>query len=137
VTVWDVTTLAGDWFDGNGNGNAVDVAACLEGANAKGVSHLVQAGALVSLGTTSDGGALGMTVTVNGRWRREYFRDAAEMQAWIGEGSTGRSESLRRSPAAATALPGVVGRHREAGEVTGARWAAYGPPDVSQGLRAA
>jgi hypothetical protein len=83
--VWDVTTLAGDWFDGNGNGNAVDVAACLEGANAKGVSHLVQAGALVSLGTTSDGGALGMTVTVNGRWRREYFRDAAEMQAWIGE----------------------------------------------------
>lgn len=77
--------MAGDWFDGNGAGKAVDVAALLEGLGAQGVLELVEAGALVSLGLTSDGGALGLTVTVDGRWRREYFRDPAEMVAWIDE----------------------------------------------------
>ena len=51
----------------------------------QGLLELVEAGALVSLGTTSDGGALGVTVTVDGRWRREYFRQADELTAWIAE----------------------------------------------------
>jgi hypothetical protein len=40
-------------------------------------------GALVGLGTTRDGGALGVTVTVDGSYRREYFRDAEELVAWL------------------------------------------------------
>jgi hypothetical protein len=74
-----------DWFDGNGTGAALDVPKMLDGLAGAGVFELVAAGALVSLGTTSDGGALGLTVTVDGRWRREYFRDEDSMAAWIAE----------------------------------------------------
>lgn len=77
--------MAADWFDGAGNGAAVDVSAVLDDLGIAGVQQLVQLGALVSLGTTSDGGALGLTVTVDGRWRREYFRDAESLVAWIAE----------------------------------------------------
>lgn len=77
--------MSGDWFDGNGNGGTVDVAELVEGLTAKALSDLVQAGALVSVGTTSDGGALGVTVTVDGRYRREYFRAADELLAWLAE----------------------------------------------------
>lgn len=74
-----------DWFDGNGDGSSVDVAELLDGLASQGVRELVDAGALVSLGTTRDGGALAITVTVDGRWRREYFREADALCAWIGE----------------------------------------------------
>jgi hypothetical protein len=42
-------------------------------------------GALVSFGTTSDGGALGCTVTVDGRWRRVYVRSTEELEAFVSE----------------------------------------------------
>lgn len=74
-----------DWFDVGGSGKEVDVPALFDGPSAEGVWSLVQCGALVSLGTTSDGGALGVTVTVDGRWRREYFRDAEELLSWLAE----------------------------------------------------
>lgn len=45
--------------------------------------RIVGAGALVSIGRTSDGGALGITVTLDGRWRREYFRDSDEATDWL------------------------------------------------------
>jgi hypothetical protein len=74
-----------DWFDGNGTGDPVDVTKILDGLAAAGIAEMVGAGALVSLGTTSDGGALGLTVTVDGRYRREYFRDEDTLLAWIAE----------------------------------------------------
>lgn len=74
-----------DWFDVGGSGQPVDVPALFDGPSAEGVYALVQMGALVSLGTTSDGGALGVTVTVDGRWRREYFREAEELLGWLAE----------------------------------------------------
>lgn len=74
-----------DWFDGNGNGSQVEPAAMLDGLGFQGIAELVEAGALVSLGLTSDGGALGLTVTVDGRWRREYFRQAEDLVLWVGE----------------------------------------------------
>jgi hypothetical protein len=77
--------MAGDWFDGAGNGNAIDAAAIVNGVPMQGVLEMVDAGALVSLGKTSDGGALGVTVTVDGRWRREYFRSSDELGLWIAE----------------------------------------------------
>jgi hypothetical protein len=77
--------VAGDWFDGNGNGSAIDAAAIVSGVPMQGVLEMVDAGALVSLGKTSDGGALGVTVTVDGRWRREYFRNADDLGLWIAE----------------------------------------------------
>lgn len=76
--------MPGDWFDAAGTGQAVDAVLLLEAA-AEPLHAVVAAGALLSLGLTSDGGALGVTVTVDGRWRREYFRDDEAMLAWLAE----------------------------------------------------
>jgi len=74
-----------DWFDEGRSGAALDVEALLDSDASEGLAALVAAGALVSLGTTRDGGALGLTVTVDGRWRREYFRESEDLVAWISE----------------------------------------------------
>lgn len=75
-----------DWFDGGGSGKAADVQLLFDGHGVtEALIEIVQLGALLSLGTTSDGGAMGVTVTVDGRWRREYFRDADELQGWLAE----------------------------------------------------
>lgn len=77
--------MAGSWLDGGGNGSAVDVHEVLDAQVVKGLLDMVEAGALVSLGTTSDGGALGVTVTVDGEWRREYLRNNDEALAYCAE----------------------------------------------------
>jgi hypothetical protein len=73
------------WFDGNGNGEQLDIVKVLDSDVGRAVAECVAAGALVSLGTTSDGGALGITVTVDGTWRRDYFRDEDSAGAWLAE----------------------------------------------------
>lgn len=72
-----------DWLDEGTSGKAVDVAAVMDSDAAPLAWRVVQAGALLSFGRTSDGGALGVTVTIDGRWRREYFRDAEELVEWL------------------------------------------------------
>ena len=74
-----------DWFANGGSGKAVDVVALLDGKAYEALGEIVQMGALLSLGTTSDGGALGVTVTVDGRWRREYFRSSDDLVDWLAE----------------------------------------------------
>jgi hypothetical protein len=74
-----------DWFDGGGNGSPVDVAKLLDSEATGALFDMVRMGALVSLGTTSDGGALGITVTVDGRWRRSYVRDAEDLASFVSE----------------------------------------------------
>lgn len=82
----DGMEIMDDWFDGAGaNGSRVDVPKLLDGPGGDGIWELAGSGALVSLGLTRDGGALGITVTVDGRWRREYFRDPEELQVWVSE----------------------------------------------------
>lgn len=73
-----------DWFDGSGSGGKCDPILLLEAA-AEPLHRIVAAGALLSIGLTSDGGAMGVTVTVDGRWRREYFRHEEELLAWLAE----------------------------------------------------
>lgn len=99
-----------DWFDVGGTGSPVDIPALFDGPSAEGVWSLVQCGALVSLGTTSDGGALGVTVTVDGRWRREYFRDAEDLISWLAEALP--AVRLARESQAASSAP--RGRQRRA-----------------------
>lgn len=72
-----------DWLDEGTAGKAVDVATIMDSKAADLAWRVVQAGALLSFGRTSDGGALGVTVTIDGRWRREYFRDAGELTDWL------------------------------------------------------
>lgn len=71
------------WFDEGNGGTPIDVAAMLDSKSAEMIHELVAVGALVSLGLTSDGGALALTVTVDGAWRREYFREAGQMELWL------------------------------------------------------
>lgn len=91
-----------DWLDEGGRGSAVDVPALMDSAAADLAWRVVQAGALLSFGRTSDGGALGVTVTVDGRWRREYFRDSAELVDWL-TGAADYAESIAEDLAASSA----------------------------------
>lgn len=75
----------GDWLDGGSNGSQVDVVAMLDSEAWGALLELVQLGALLSLGTTSDGGALGVTLTVDGRWRRTYVRDSDDLATLVSE----------------------------------------------------
>lgn len=74
-----------DWLDAGGQGTRCDVPAMFDSKVPELIATLVGLGALVSLGVTSDGGALGVTVTVDGRWRREYFRDGEALEEWVAE----------------------------------------------------
>ena len=90
------------WFDEGGSSNAVDVAALFDSGAPETVWRIVEAGALVSIGRTSDGGALGVTVTMDGKWRREYFRDSEELVSWLlgaAEAVEAEAERLAASPA--------------------------------------
>ena len=49
------------------------------------VYELVDLGALVSLSRSRDGGALAVTVTWDGEWEREWFRDAGAAQLQLDE----------------------------------------------------
>ncbi len=98
-----------DWFDGGGaSGSKVDVPALLDSDAGGALGELVALGALVSLGTTRDGGALGVTVTVDGRWRREYFRDSESLALWMSEALP----AVRVAVAAVTASAAPGGRGR-------------------------
>lgn len=97
-----------DWFEGAGNGHEVDVAALMDSGAPECVWRIVQAGALVSMGTTSDGGTLGVTVTMDGRWRREYFRDSDDLVSWL----LGAAEAVERGPASPAASSGRRKRQR-------------------------
>lgn len=74
-----------DWFNEGRGGSRCDVPAMLDSPAGPALAELVGDGALVSLGVTRDGGALGVTITVDGRWRREYFRTSEELVEWLGE----------------------------------------------------
>jgi hypothetical protein len=71
------------WFDEAGRGGPIEIGEVMTAPNLDLLASIVAAGALVSCGRTSDGGAVGFTVTLDGRWRREYFRDADELQSWL------------------------------------------------------
>lgn len=87
------------WFDEAGNGDPVDVVALLDSGVPVLVGRIVSAGALVSIGTTSDGGALGITVTLDGRWRREYFRDSEAASEWLMLALAAVEDEAGRQPA--------------------------------------
>lgn len=89
--------VVGDWLDEGGTGSPVDVEAMLDGRAGDLLHQIVGCGALVSMGLTSDGGALGITITVDGRWRREYFRDAEPLGDWLAGGAVAIAEAVENS----------------------------------------
>lgn len=91
-----------DWLDQGAGGRSVDVPALMDSKCAELSWRVVAAGALLSFGRTSDGGALGVTVTIDGRWRREYFRDPEELADWL-TGAADYAESIAEDLAASSA----------------------------------
>ena len=98
-----------DWFSADGNGAAVDVLGLLDSKGGELLHEVCASGALVSIGLTRDGGALGVTITVDGRWRREYFRDSESLAAFLEGGLAG----IRAAVAAARAPAGGLAAKRK------------------------
>ena len=89
-----------DWFDEGSSANAADVGALLDTQGVvEAIAELVTLGALVSIGVTSDGGAMGMTITLDERRRREYFRDSDELRTWLSLALPGVRAAVERRPA--------------------------------------
>lgn len=99
-----------DWLDEGASGSAVDVAVVMDSAASDLAWRIVAAGALLSFGRTSDGGALGVTVTIDGRWRREYFRDSEQLTDWL----TGAADFAEAEAAREAASPARRNRSRGA-----------------------
>lgn len=102
--------MSQSWFDsgGTGNGSLADVPLVLDPAALDAIVRLVVRGALVSIGTTRDGGAVGVTVTYDGAWRREYFRAADDLAKFL-DGAEGQLDAwglAGGSPPAASQRPG-------------------------------
>lgn len=74
-----------DWFDEGSGGTVLDVVALLDGRAGQAVAALADAGALVSLGLSRDRGALSLTVTVDGRWKRTWVRSEDDLVDWASE----------------------------------------------------
>lgn len=70
--------MSDGFWDGATAANDVDIPAFFDSSVVDGIIGLLQMGVLVSIGTTRDGGAIGLAVFDNGRRRREYFRESGD-----------------------------------------------------------
>jgi len=95
-----------------GRKSSVDVVALLDSDGWAALLECIQLGALVGLGTTADGGALGVTITVDGAWDREYFRDSEELKDWMAEAMPVVRDALEASAASSVRGSGPRGRKR-------------------------
>lgn len=100
-----------DWFDSGGAGAAVDVSALLGEGCIGLVGRLLEHGCLVAFGVSRDGGALGCTITSDGRWRREWFREESELSTFL----LGAATSLDSSPRDAQSPPASRGQRARNG----------------------
>ena len=97
-----------DFFSDGGTASIADVPAFFDSGITKLIAELVEMGVLVSVGTTRDRGAISITVTSDGRWRRDYFRDTQDAADWLGLaitavsgrglGSTGTDRPVTQKP---------------------------------------
>ena len=72
------------WSERKRGGAVLDVAVALEPGVLDSIQEVVRTGALVSFGLSRDGGSLGVTVTFDSEWDRQWFRDPVELSAWLG-----------------------------------------------------
>lgn len=90
------------WGTGKNNGSRADVTAILDSKAWEQLQLFILEGALVSMGLTSDGGALGITITVDGDWDREYFRDGEQLTLWVEESAAAVLEACAAKTRAAS-----------------------------------
>jgi hypothetical protein len=63
----------------------VDPADFIDATTAERLASLVASGCLISIFRTSDGGALGVQVTLDGESEKDYFRAPEELHDWLAE----------------------------------------------------
>lgn len=89
------------WSQGGKRAGAViDPAVLLEPGNVGWLQALLALGALVSFGLSRDGGSMSATVTYDGEWDREWFRDPVELGGWLSDAAGRIEEFQRRNPPA-------------------------------------
>lgn len=76
------------FMDRGRRGPTVDVGALLDVSSVEYLAGLVELGVLVSISRSRDGGAMAVTVTYDGDYVREWFRDAEEVHEWLKEALT-------------------------------------------------
>lgn len=105
-----------DFFNGSGSGTPADIPAFFDSGVPKLIGELVGMGVLVSIGTTRDRGAVTITVTNDGRWRRDYFRTSEDAADWLGlavEAVSGRGHGTTATDRPVSQKP-TTGRRRPA-----------------------
>lgn len=85
----------------------VDVGELLDATTMEWIQELVEMGALVSLGTSRDGGALSVHVKTADVKNREWFRDAEELHEWLKTGVQVVREVLPQGPSNVKPLRGA------------------------------
>lgn len=93
------------WFDSERSNAVVDVVAMMSDGADVNLFRCVQNGALVSIGMTRDGGAVSVTVTLNGQWKREYFHDPDQLTLWSESAAAGVAAAVAAAPSVPPAVP--------------------------------
>lgn len=101
--------MAGDWFSQQAQGSTVAVGDVLAGEAWDHALTLLELGCLVSFSKSRDGGALSCTVTHDGQWRREWFRNAEDLAVWLGHGVQAVS-ALAKGPPSGGSVQRLRGR---------------------------
>lgn len=89
-----------DFFSAAKTGKVCDLEEVLDAGFTEYLRDAVRGGALVSVGTTRDGGACSVTVTHDGEFRREYFTQSEELHDFLkaaAEAVAGRGRSVSGS----------------------------------------
>lgn len=104
--------MAGRRFGEGGGSRGAEVPASevVDDGNTKRILELVDLGALVSLSRSRDGGAVSVTVTFDGAYEREWFRDAAAATLQLDEWAGMIEDAARERPPAANAQRRSRGR---------------------------
>lgn len=90
--------MAGGLLGEGPSSGPIDVQGILDSELPKQVGRLMEMGVLVSLGTTRDRGAMSITVTQDGDWAREYFRNSMDAYEWLERAIQILSERERSRP---------------------------------------
>lgn len=73
-------------WNGKSSSGLVDLASLLDATTSELLQELVALGALVSFGTSKDGGALSVHVRCGDVKNREWFRSDEELHEWLRDG---------------------------------------------------
>lgn len=76
----------------------VDPGTLLDASACEYLASIISGGALVSLYRTRDGGAFGVSVTLDGDQEKDYFRTSEELLDWLREVDEAVTERLASAP---------------------------------------